>query len=399
MRSRELRLVGGVVVDRGRRTHGTVAFRGEKILGVDAAIESVAESPAIDAEGLLISPGLIDLQVNGGYGIDLASEPERLWELSERLPASGVTAFLPTIVTGPPEVNKRAMAAIAARPDDHRGAEPLGLHFEGPMLSAERPGVHRSEYFRSPGEDVIENWSPNNGVAMVTLAPELPGAVDVIARLVARDIVVSAGHSAATAAEATAAIDIGITMVTHLFNAMDPMHHRSPNLAGVALANRNIVASLIADGVHVDPVMVAAAWAAKGMARLALVTDSVAAMGMGTGAHSFGDRNVISDGDSVRSGDGTLAGSNLTLDRAFRNLMAFSGCWAEEALHTVTATPAMVLNRSDRGIVAPGTIADLALFDDELNVAVTICRGRVVYVADGHRDRFPAEMADSLPHD
>ena len=397
MRTPEVRLVGGVVVDRGRRTTGSVAFRGDKILGVDAANESVTESPAIDAEGLLISPGLIDLQVNGGNGLDLASEPELLWELADRLPATGVTAFLPTIVSSPPEVNKRAVSAIAARPDNHLGAEPLGLHFEGPMLNPEQSGAHRDNYLRSPGTEVIDNWSLKNGVALVTLAPELQGALEVIEQLVARDIVVSAGHSTATADEAANAVDAGVTMVTHLFNAMTPMHHRSPNLAGLALADRNVVAGVIADGIHVDPVMVATAWAAKGMSRLALVTDAVAAMGMGHGTHMFGEQKVTSDDRGVRREDGTLAGTNLTLDQAFRQLMAFTGCWAEEALHTVTATPAMVLNRSDRGIVAPGTIADLALFDDELNVAITICRGRVVHVAEGHHHRFPEELAGSIP--
>ncbi len=370
-------------------------MRGASVLGVDSANESVVDSPTIDAEGLLISPGLIDLQINGGHGLDLATEPESMWELANRLVAYGVTAFCPTIVTGPTEINHRAIAALANRPADHLGAEPLGLHFEGPMLNGDYKGAHRDAYLRAPSLEDVERWSSRQGVALVTLAPELPGAQKVIEHLRSQGVVVAAGHSAASAVEAKQAMDAGITMVTHLFNAMAPIHHRDPRLAGFAMANRGLTAGLIVDGIHVDPVMVAAAWAAKGMTGLVLVSDAVAAMGMPPGTHEFGSVPVIADDEGVRYEDGTLAGSALTLDAAARNLMDYSGCWVEEALCTVTATPASVLDLPDRGVIAPGAVADFALFDDEMNVAMTICRGRPVYVADGHHDRLPPELSES----
>lgn len=386
------------MVDRGRRTNGSVAIRGDIVLGVDPDNGTGSESIDIDAEGLLISPGLIDLQVNGGYGIDLASDPEQMWALADRLPANGVTSFQPTIVSSPTKIYDRAMAALANRPADHLGAEPLGLHFEGPMLNPERAGAHNQINLRAPSIELIEQWSAQTGVSMVTLAPELPGATKIIEHLDAVGTVVAAGHSTASTAEGRAAIEAGVTMVTHLFNGMDPMHHRDPKLAGLALADRRLVVGIIADGIHVDPVMVAAAWAAKGMSGLVLVSDAVAALGLEATSIQLGDRAVTATEDGVRTPDGTLAGSALSLDAAVRNLMDFTGCWVEEAFCTVTATPAAVLNLSDRGVVAPGTKADLALFDDELDVAITVCRGRVVYVADKHRDRISEELTGSLAH-
>jgi N-acetylglucosamine-6-phosphate deacetylase len=371
----------------GRDDRGTVgagAYRPVVGSSVGHHVLPVAgESPAagtgvatsVDATGLLVAPGLVDLQCNGAGGIDLSSEPERLWEVAAFLPRWGVTSWLPTIVTGPPEIRARALAALGAGPptsiDARRCATPLGLHLEGPFLSSERRGAHRPEFLAAPDPAVVEaeGWSAGNGVAMVTLAPELTGARAVVVELVARGTVVSAGHSSATAAQATAAIDAGVSYVTHLFNGMAPLHHREPGLAGVALTDPRVRVGLIADGVHVHPTAVALAARALGP-RLSLVTDAVAAMG------GPGD---VGAGTGVRLADGTLAGSTMSLDRAVRNL----GTWADlslaAALAAASATAADVLGLADRGWVAPGAVGDLVLLDRSGEVMVTVIGGRVAF--------------------
>jgi N-acetylglucosamine-6-phosphate deacetylase len=343
------------------------------------------EGPAVlDVSGLVVAPGLVDLQCNGAAGIDLTAEPERLWEVAAVLPRRGVTAWLPTIVSSPPEVRARALAAWRAGPPPGAGpvAAPLGLHLEGPFLAPERRGAHDRRHLVPPSVGLVEDegWSAEAGVALVTLAPELPGALDVVRRLVAAGVVVAAGHSSATAAEARAAADAGVTWVTHLFNAMAPLHHRAPGLAGVALADPRLRVGLIADGLHVDPTVVAVAARALGD-RLTLVTDAVAALGAPPGPVRLGSATARVEGGAVRLADGTLAGSALSLDRAVRNLAAFADLPLATAVRAATATPAAVLGLDDRGAVVPGARADLVVLTPDGEVVVTIVGGRVAHDA------------------
>jgi N-acetylglucosamine-6-phosphate deacetylase len=340
-----------------------------------------ARREILDATGLVVAPGFIDLQCNGAVGVDLTSEPERLGEVAVALPRWGVTSWLPTVVTAPPTARQRAMAALAAF-DEAAAAAPLGLHLEGPFLAPERRGAHDPAHLAPPSVDAVgaEGWAAAAGVALVTLAPELPGALDVVRTLVDRGVTVAAGHTSATSAQAGAAIDAGVTYVTHLFNAMAPLHHRQPGLAGVALTDERVRVGLIADGIHVDPLVARLAARALGD-RLSLVTDAVAALGAGPGAGNLGSLGVeVADADlSVRLPDGTLAGSTLTLDRAVRNAVAFAGLDLAAAVRAVTATPAAVLGVADRGVVAPGAVADLVLLTPEGHVVATVVGGRVVH--------------------
>jgi N-acetylglucosamine-6-phosphate deacetylase len=367
---------------------GATALRdGHWVDGSVAASDGVLVEPpddagvVIDAEGLLVAPGFVDLQCNGGLGIDLASEPERLWELAAALPRWGVTAWLPTIVTTPPGVTDHALAALAAGPPpDWTGAAPLGLHLEGPFLAVAKRGAHDAAFLAAPSLELIEGWSRDAGVAVVTLAPELEGAGAVVQALVARGVIVSLGHSAASAADATEAVRSGARWITHLFNAMEPLHHRAPGLAGVALTDERLRVGLIVDGIHVAPPVVAVAQRALGE-RLTLVSDAVAALGMPPGRHALG-RAVVTVGDeAVRLADGTLAGSNLSLDQAVRNLMSFTGCSSAVALHAASASPAELLGDPTRGTLAPGARADLVLLTADLEVVMTVVAGRVVYDA------------------
>jgi N-acetylglucosamine-6-phosphate deacetylase len=350
--------------------------------GVLAAPSAVGEGAVtVDADGLLVSPGYIDLQCNGGLGIDLAGSPERLWELGAALPRHGVTAWLPTIVTTPDGVVDGALETLAAGPPDGwTGAVPLGLHLEGPFLSPDKRGAHPGALLRPPTLAAIEGWSRQRGVAVVTMAPDQAGALEVLEALVARGVVVSLGHTPATAAQATTAIDAGATWVTHLFNAMAPLHHREPGLAGVALADDRVHVGLIPDGIHVHPQVVAMAQRALGE-RLTIVTDAVGALGMPHGRQALGRTEVQIDETGVRLLDGTLAGSNLAMDQGVRNLVAFSGCEAEAALHAASTAPAVLLGDTIRGTLAPGARADLVLLTEDLDLVATIVGGETVWSA------------------
>jgi N-acetylglucosamine-6-phosphate deacetylase len=230
----------------------------------------------------------------------------------------------------------------------------------------------------------VADWSPDEGVWLVTLAPELPGALEATAALVGRGVVVSAGHSNATFAEAQAGIEAGARYGTHLFNAMPGLHHRQPGLIGALLTDSRVTLGLIPDGIHVHPAVVTLVWHLLGSRRLNLVTDAMAALGMPPGAFPIGDQEVLVDETSARLADGTLAGSILSLDAALRNLMSFAGCSLEEALPTITSTPAELLGLSNqRGRLEPGLAADLVLLTHDLKVAMTIANGKVVYAREG----------------
>jgi len=347
----------------------------------------VAGAPAtgckeLDGTGLVAAPGFVDLQCNGAHGIDLAGQPERLWELSTLLPRYGVTAWLPTIVTSPAETTDRALAALAAGPPEGwQGAVPLGLHLEGPFLSPDHRGAHDPRLLCPPDPVRSAGWSRAAGVALVTLAPELPDALELVEALVARGVVVSAGHTGATAEEAREAVGAGVTWVTHLWNAMAPLHHREPGLVGTALGDGRLHAGLIADGIHVDPAVVALTAAAMGE-RLVLVTDAVSALGLPPGTHRLGPVDVeVAEGRGVRLRDGTLAGSDLSLDQAVRNLVAFTGWPLARAAAAASSAPAAVLGDPGRGGLAPGQRGDVAVLDRAGQVLATVVAGHVVHDA------------------
>jgi N-acetylglucosamine-6-phosphate deacetylase len=215
---------------------------------------------------------------------------------------------------------------------------------------------------------------------LVTLAPELPGALDLVISLTERGVVLGAGHSNSTFAEAKAGFDAGIRYGTHLFNAMPPLHHREPGLVAALLTDSRITVGLVTDGVHIHAAMIGLTWCIVGSSRLTLVSDAMAALGMSPGEYLLGGSDVVVDESSARLADGTLAGSILSLDAALRNLMAFAGCSLQDALPTVTSTPAALLAILDqRGQLAPGLVADLVLLTPDLNVAMTVVSGEVVY--------------------
>jgi N-acetylglucosamine-6-phosphate deacetylase len=375
---------GTLLTPDGRVEDAAVLLDGERIVaaGPRAATPCPAGAEVFDAYGLIIAPGFIDLQFNGGFGCDFTAEPRTIWEAAARLPASGVTAFLPTIITAPLATSARAQQVLRdGPPSDYRGATALGLHIEGPFLNPAKRGAHSPAHLRLPSLEAVADWSTDNHVRLVTLAPELPGALDVIGALRARGVVVSAGHSLATLEEAQAGFDAGIGYGTHLFNAMPALEHRAPGLVTALLTNPAIPVGVLPDGIHVHPAVVKLIWQSVGPARFSTVTDAMAALGMPPGRYLLGDTDVIVDETRAQLSDGRLAGSIISMDQAVRNVLAFTGCSLSEALATVTTVPACLLGLSERGRLAPGCVADVVALRPDHTIAATWVKGQRLYPA------------------
>ena len=373
--------MGEVLVDDEVMADRAILVEDGVITAMGAA-GSISASPGaleIDAHGLLICPGLIDIQINGGFGHDFTHELGSIWEVGARLPQFGVTSFVPTVVTSGPEERRSMITTLAdGPPDGYAGATPLGTHFEGPFISRNASGAHDPAFLRLPAQadPDVGGWSRDSGVCIVTLAPELDGALELIAALVYRGVVVSAGHSRANRDQAAAAFDAGTTYVTHLFNAMSVLDHREPGLPGAALADPRVTVGLIADGIHVHPDAIRMAANAADPGRVSLVTDATAALGMEPGRYQLGGRDVVLDEASVRlADDGRLAGSALTADKALRRFAEMSGWPAGPTIAAMTSVPARLLTLNDRGVVRVGARADLVLLTPDLEVEATFIGG------------------------
>lgn len=349
-----------------------------------ATIEPVADDApappgALGGPEATLAPGLIDLQVNGAFGHDFADPAADVARISRGLPASGVTAYLACIVTSPVERYGPCLDHLAAAmttPVD--GARLLGAHLEGPFLSLRRAGTHTKEWLIPPSMALADAWLERGPVRLVTLAPELPGAVDLVHHLVSRGIAVAIGHTDATWAEAAAAAAAGARLGTHLFNAMRPLHHREPGAVGFLLAS-DLAVSVVADGHHLDPRIVELVARLKAPDRLVVVTDALAGLGMPPGRFELAGVEIVSDGTSGRRTDGTLSGSLLPLDRAVGNLIR-AGLTPQDAIRAATANPARVLGiDGSMGRVEVGRAADLVVLDADWSASATVVGGRVVH--------------------
>jgi N-acetylglucosamine-6-phosphate deacetylase len=353
--------------------------RGELIAGdIDVEDGVVVEvGLAEGTRGRIAVPGFVDLQVNGFGGVDfLAAGTEDYLRAGEALLLTGVTAYQPTFITASESTIVDALHALPAN-----GARPriLGAHLEGPFLSPERLGTHPQSHRRDPDLELLERLLEPGRVTEMTIAPELPGAGAVIARLLERGVVVSAGHTNATAEEAHEAFDLGVSTVTHLFNAMRPFRSRDPGIAGVALTRRDVFVQMIVDGHHLADETVRLSWAAAA-GRYALVTDATAGAPNGDGIYQLGDVEIeVTDGPPTRE-DGVLAGTVLTMIDAVRNLHAL-GIPFEEAIGAATSVPARILGRTDVGVLEPGGPADIVVIDDRLDIVHVLCSGEERVVA------------------
>ena len=352
-----------------------IAVDGERIVDVGRGA-----APAGDAEpqgGLIALPGFVDLHCHGGGGgaFTVGSTDEARAAAALHL-AHGTTTMLASLVTASRDDIEAGIDALAPLVDD---GVLHGIHLEGPWISPAHPGAQQSAAIRALDTGELDALLERGGgrIAMVTLAPELPGALAAIPRIVAAGAVVAIGHTGADAATTTAAIDAGATLGTHLFNAMPPLHHRAPGPVGALLVDPRATVELIADLHHVDPVVLALAIRAAGPDRVALVTDAISAAGAGDGALDLGGVPVVVEGGVARMRDGgALAGSTLTLDAAVRGVVAAAGIDLADAARMAAGTPARVLGLDDRGALAPGLRADIVLVDDELAVR-RVLRGGV----------------------
>lgn len=379
-----------LIEDGAATLDSSILIQGGCIKAIKAGqVSHVRTLRSVDGHGWLVSPGLVDLQINGAYGHDFTQDPGAISIVAERLPETGVVAFLPTIITSPIQEYPAKLRTVLAAIGHERGARVLGAHLEGPFLNPEKRGAHNPKLFCPGGLSALACYSPLEAVRLVTLAPEMPGGLAAVRWLSQRGVIVSAGHSAATSDQALEAIEAGISFVTHLFNAMPALHHRQPGLTGLALTSPTLRCGLIADGVHVHPLMVRLAWQCRGTKRITLVTDSMAAMGMPEGRYPISGQTVIVNNQDARLKDGTLAGSILCMDQAVRNMVAFSGCSPAEALRAASTTPLEVLGLGDRmGHLLPGFPADLLILNEALQVEATLVRGHVVYATPQAQERL-----------
>jgi N-acetylglucosamine-6-phosphate deacetylase len=341
---------------------------------------------AKDVAGAILAPGFVDIHMHGGAGLDVMhASLSELPHLNKFLTMHGVTGYFPTTVAAPFDQTcaalERLADAIEAAPASYNGnaaqARPLGIHLEGPFLSHKRRGVHPPEYLVEPTLATFERlWQAARGqVRMMTIAPELPGALDVIAEAARRNVLVSIGHSNAELDAARAGVRAGARHATHTFNAMRPLDHRDPGILAEVLTDSHLTADIIADGIHVAPEVVQIFLKAKGIENSVLITDATAAAGMPDGTYQLGPIEVeVKDGRCTM--DGKLAGSVLTMDRAVRNVTQFAGWSLQDAIRAATLNPARAVGLAQSGILAPGAEANVVVLNPSGEVQQTFVRGR-----------------------
>ncbi len=339
----------------------------------------------VDFGDAILAPGLIDIHIHGGAGHDVMEESDESLAAVERLMVRhGVTSYCPTTVTAPIDATLRSLDALGkavarASNGDGTRARPLGIHFEGPFLSHAKRGVHPPALLEKASRELFDRmWQAADGhVSVMTIAPEIEGALDLIAEAGRRDVCVSLGHSDADLQVAQAGIRAGARHATHTFNAMRALDHRNPGILGAVLTDNSVTADIIVDGIHIDPVVVDLFVRAKGLDGAVLITDAISATGMPDGTYSLGGLEVQVKDGRCESG-GRLAGSVLTLDRAVRNTAEFAKIALQHAIRMATLNPACVLGIEKRkGTLSVGGDADVAVFTPAGEVVQTIVGGIV----------------------
>jgi N-acetylglucosamine-6-phosphate deacetylase len=365
-----------VIVEDGKITE--VFLRSQK--------ELPANTTLIDFGDAILAPGFFDIHIHGGAGLDLMrAAPSDLPRLGKFLTTHGVTGYFPTTVAAPLDATYAALERLAdaiEAPGPSNGdrveARPLGIHLEGPFLSHKRRGVHPPEYLVTPTIEVFEKmWQAARGhVRMMTIAPEVPGAIEVIAEAARRKVCVSIGHSDAELSIAKEGVRAGAHHATHTFNAMRPLDHRAPGIIGEVLSDDGVTADVVADGIHVSPEVVKVFLEAKGRERAVLITDAISATGMPDGHYQLGPIEVeVKDGKCTSNG--SLAGSVLTLDRAVRNVTKFSNWSLNDAVRAATLNPARAVGLSEQqGTLSAGANADFVVLTPAGEVLKTIVAGR-----------------------
>ena len=374
----------------GTLRRGELVLRGERIEAVLPAGSALDGAETFDVTGCVIAPGFIDTHVHGGQGANfMSADPALLGRISAYLAAGGVTSCLAGTASLDATRTAEAIAGLAALTGsngdighDAPGITLLGIHLEGPFLNPSFRGVHREENLRAPTAAELDHLLDLAGGALrvVTLAPELPGGSEAVRRLTDAGVVVALGHSGADDVQTTGAVDTGVRRATHLFNGLPPIHHRDPGPIPVLLTDERVRCELVADGLHVAPRMLRFAVDVAGPDRIMLVSDGTDVAGLPDGRHRRyeGTEVLVRDGQA-RTLSGGFAGSVTRLDGMVRLMVEAAGVDLADALRMAAQTPARSLGLSDRGVLSPGTYADIVVLGGDLHVRCTIARGNVLY--------------------
>jgi N-acetylglucosamine-6-phosphate deacetylase len=387
-----LMLRGARLVDAAGDHPGTdITIEGGRIHGVGRS--RGAPGRMVDAPDAIVTPGFIDVHTHGGGGSNLhTAEAEEILTYGRWAPATGTTAFLVGVVGVPGALPEAQLgAAVAAIESGTDGAAPLGINLEGPYISAEHRGAHAQSWLRAPDIGETERLLTLSAghLSMMTLAPELPGALAMIRTLVEAGVAVSIGHTDATYEQTQQAIQLGATHMTHCFNAMRPLRHREPGPLGAMVEAAQVRGELIADGVHVHPAAMRVLMRALGTERTVIVTDAQAAAGTHDATFEFAGQPATVTGGAARLADGTIAGSVLTMDQALRNVLQLDGISLCEAVSMLTLNPARAAGAAARkGRLRAGYDADLLVFDASLTLQATFCRGVLAFASDAWRERL-----------
>ena len=337
----------------------------------------------IDALLFTVVPGFIDPHIHGSAGFDVMDATSAsMNSISRMLASHGTTSFLPTTVSAPPEILGSTLDRLGSLLlETFDGAKPVGVHMEGPFISEQKRGTHRSDNVRTPDPALLAEWIglAQGTLKLITMAPELDCSLDVARFARASGVTVAMGHSNASFDEATAAADNGTHYAVHTFNAMRAFSHRDSGIVGAVLSDDRIFAEIIADGIHVRPEVIRIFARSKGRERILLVTDAISATGMPDGSYNLGTERVLVQDGTCRDKEGRLAGSTLTQDAALRNFVAFSGMRMDDAVFGLTLNPARALKLEGRGSIESGAHADLVVLDAGFRVMKTMVEGRLVF--------------------
>jgi N-acetylglucosamine-6-phosphate deacetylase len=337
----------------------------------------------LNAQGRIAAPGFIDVHIQGAGGADvLDATPEALEAISQTCTRFGTTGFLATTVFKPEQKNQHLTVSAEHVGRDLGGANLLGIHLEGPFISTQKKGMIQNDCICPPSIQVLDEILDitQNQLKMMTIAPELPNSIQIIKRLVDSNVIASFGHSSATYEQTIEGFNAGISHVTHFFNAMPSLHHRSPGPLAAIFQTKNITAQLIPDGVHIHPAVLKLAFDIIGPNRFIPITDGMQALGLGDGQFIYNGIEYESKNGTARYKDGTLIGTALGQSQLLERLTSFTGCPFETAIKTVTQKTAELLGIEDRkGSIAPGKDADLVLLDRNYSIHTTIVAGKVVF--------------------
>lgn len=383
----KLAFVGAKIVTPFRCINpGTIIISGKKIfeLGKIDDVEITSDCNLFDASGMIVTPGFVDLLCHGGSGKGFADEddPNALSHISNFHFSHGTTTLLAGLYSKPYTLLINDMRRIAHHIENSGSTNLFGIHMEGPYINPKHKGAMNEEYLWKPD---LESWynlrdSARGYIKIMTIAPELPGCLPIMRHAAQDRIVLSIGHSEANYDEIEAAIDNGASHVTHIFNAMRPMHHREPGIVTASFLRDELKIELIADGIHVHPVVMKLIYKLKGTRGINLITDAIRACGMPDGEYEFADQKVIVKDKKAYLEDGTLAGSTLTMDEAIKNMIELVGVPPTDAIRMASLNGAKVLGlQRSKGILAAGMDADIVLMNPQFEVLVTLREGKVKF--------------------